>query len=164
MVFLASVTVMWLAIAEDSNHIQASSPKKVASLSYTDEFGKTATISPTNKLTIVHFWATWCEPCIEEMPELEKLQKRYAKDGVRVYALSMDGKNISKVQQFMESHNISALRPMLDSEMKSFKAVMGTGLPTSIFINGNGRQIARAEGPLNWQSMEVSEFVEKATR
>lgn len=163
--FLASVTVMWLAIADENSHIQATTPKKLPPLTYIDEFQKPTSIQPEKyKLTIVHFWATWCEPCITELPELDKFQKRYSSEGVKVFALSMDGKNIKKVNDFMESKTISSLRPALDGDMKSYKTAMVSGLPTSVFINSKGQQIALAEGPIDWDSKEVSEFIAQALK
>lgn len=162
--FLASVTVMVFAFASDVSRIEPSVAKKISGLSYSDEFGKKMPIRPEkHRLTVLHFWATWCEPCIEEMPALEAFQKRHAAAGVKVYALSMDN-SLPKVSRFMEANTISSLRPALDTGMKSFKAVMAVGLPTSVFINSKGQQIARVEGSLDWDSAEVEEFVEEATK
>lgn len=164
-VFLASITVMMLALAQESATLKLLTPKKHPALHYTNEFGKKTLFAPEkNSLTILHFWATWCEPCIEELPQIDRFQKRYAGDKVKVIALSMDNKSDGKTESFLERHSIANIRPSFDSDMSIFKAMRVGGLPTSIFINSKGQQIARADGPLDWESDEVKELVENAAK
>jgi len=131
---------------------------------FKDDQGHTITLDPAAaKLTIVHFWATWCTPCSAEMPEVDAAQASYDSKDLKIITLSMDGDNqADKVKAFFTEHNIAHLTPYLDRGMESFNAIHSPGLPTTLFINHTGKEIARAEGPLDWKSKETIGFIEKA--
>lgn len=114
-----------------------------------------------NKLTALHFWATWCKPCIEELPQVNAAQKKYAAQGFKVVALSLDGKNTEKVKKFYHDNKIDNLEVFLDSDMSAFQKLKIHGLPTTIFINSKGEEIYRFEKPLGWESTEVVVIIEK---
>lgn len=128
---------------------------------YSDENSKEHRFdSSKNRLTALHFWATWCMPCIKELPQVNAAQKKYANKGFKIIALSLDGKNIDKVQKFYSYNNIDSLQPLFDSSMTAFQQLKIKGLPTTIFINSKGEEVARAEGDIDWESKEVTEFIE----
>lgn len=110
-------------------------------------------------LTAVHFWATWCKPCVAEVPEVDLAQKTYASKGFKVLAISMDG-NIDKVKAFYEKHGITALTPMLDNGAISYNALKIPGLPVTVFFNRDGKEIARVEGPMHWNDSKNKQFIE----
>lgn len=111
-----------------------------------------------HKLTILHLWATWCVPCVAELPELDAFAKAHPDLGV--IALSEDT-SLEKVRNFFAVHKITALTPALDEKMTMFQKAQGIGLPTTLFIDANGRMFARADGPLDWKSKDVSDFIEQ---
>ena len=112
------------------------------------------------KLTAVHFWATWCAPCIDEIPEMDSALKVYQPKGLRIIAISMDG-TLEKVTQFYGEHAITSLTPVLDYKAQSFNTLKISGLPTTVFFDSSGREIARTEGPMHWLESPNKEFIEQ---
>jgi len=150
------------ALAQEQAPLEPSDPKVLPALTYLDEAGKThAVMDEKGKLTIVHFWATWCVPCVEELPQVDAVQAAYADRGLKVIALSEDGKNnMSKVKKFLAAHNITHLEPNIDVDTQAFRAVDGKGAPTSFFLDADGKSIGSIEGWTNWKASEISKFIE----
>jgi thiol-disulfide isomerase/thioredoxin len=133
---------------------------KAPEISYLDDINETR--SPdysSNKLTAVHFWATWCVPCVDELPKVADAQKQYGDQGFKVVAIAVDGRNMNKVKRFYNDYKIAGLDANLDPTQKMSKAAGITGLPGTIFVDGKGNIVARADGPLDWQSKAVVHFI-----
>ena len=112
-----------------------------------DELGMQHKIKPSEaKLFIIHFWATWCIPCVRELGELDTVMANYEPKGIKVVAISLDGENMGKVKEFFKTNKVKHLTPFLDTRMMSFQMTQSPGLPTTIFINSKGIEVARAEG------------------
>ncbi len=150
------------AYAAGDAEIVTSKPKALPALSYSNDKGLATQVNTGGKpLTALHFWATWCVPCVDELIQVDESQKAYADKGFKVIALSLDGaNNRAKVQQFYKDHNITSLEANIDGDMSIFKSVMLRGLPTTIFLNAEGEEIARAEGALDWEAKETKRFIE----
>lgn len=146
--------------------LQPSTPKPVTDMPYLDEAGKNYNVRDSrHKLTAVHFWATWCVPCIAEFPDIDAAAASYAPMDFKVIAISLDGDNgMPLVKQFMSQHRIQAITPYLDNDAQSFKAADTLGIPTTIMIDSEGNEIARTEGPLDWKSPMVRGFIEAHLR
>ncbi|MFO0389801.1 MAG: TlpA family protein disulfide reductase [Alphaproteobacteria bacterium] len=139
---------------------QHNPPKPLPRLDYADVSGTIHTLKPdTSSLAILHLWATWCVPCIEELPILDSVANAYKDKGVAVITLSLDGKNARKVTDFYTTHNIRTLPAYFDYQMKAFRALKFKGLPATVFIK-NGREIARIDGPADWKSAEVKALLD----
>ncbi len=133
---------------------------KAAMFNYIDEEGQTHTLDVSkSKLTALHFWATWCVPCVDELPMVDDTSKIFASKGLQVVAIALDGKRMDKVQAFLKSHKIEALTPYLDPTQKTVKLAVLQGLPGTLFIDNKGMIVARADGPLDWQQKSVEEFL-----
>jgi thiol-disulfide isomerase/thioredoxin len=131
-------------------------------VTYQDRSGRTLTADTSkNKLTLVHFWATWCLPCIEEMRELDTLSAAYAKNGLQIYPLSMDTGGMKAVKLFFRNNQIIHLPVIFDSGMTMFRNYELRGVPGTIFLDSHGHEIARAVGPLDWKNEENVMFIEK---
>ena len=140
--------------------IKESTPTALTAIIYSDENGKEQKLDTSkNNLTALHFWATWCMPCIKELPQVNAAQKKYMGKSFQIIALSLDGKNTDKVQKFYSDNKIDKLQPLFDSSMSAFSQLKIKGLPTTIFINSKGEEIARAEGELDWESNETEKFI-----
>ncbi len=148
------------AAQPDTAPIIAHAPRAVPPFQYIDEKGEQLTLdTERNRLTIVHFWATWCVPCLTELPELDGISGTYTAKGVQIVAISLDA-TPPKVRQFYTEKQIKNLAANLDVRNTGFSAVGARGLPTTVFINRNGEAIARASGPLDWKSSEVTGFID----
>jgi thiol-disulfide isomerase/thioredoxin len=133
---------------------------------YIDDINETR--SPkfsSHKLTAVHFWATWCVPCIDELPMVDDTQdifrgsKLIGGDDFKVVVIAIDGRNMSKVKLFFHDKKIEHLDAYLDPTQKMPKLAKLPGLPGTLFVNSKGVIVARADGPLDWQSTEVQKFL-----
>ncbi len=130
------------------------------SVQFKDESGQMQALDAKGAtLTVVHLWATWCIPCIAELPRVDEAAKAYEKRGVRMLAIALDGNDTAKVTTFYNKHGITALKPYLDPKMQVFRAFGVNGLPSTIFIDKNGNQIARADGSLAWDAMTLEGFL-----
>lgn len=113
-----------------------------------------------NQLIALHFWATWCVPCVKELPEVDIAQKTYADKGFAVIAIALDGKNVEKVKAFYSENNIKHLNLYLDPDMVTFQKLKIGGLPTTIFVNSKGEMVKRYDKPIKWQSEEIEKLIE----
>jgi len=150
------------AFADDNVSLTIESPKAAAAAIFKDEKGDVHPLNPQqHKLSAVHFWATWCAPCVAELPQVDAAQQAYGDKGLRVVAISLDGdNNMPKVKQFFADHKIEHLTPYLDFGNASFKGTAAKGLPATVFIDSEGKEIARANGPLDWKKVDTTGFIE----
>lgn len=125
------------------------------SLNLTDMAGKTV---------LVNFWATWCVPCLVEMPSLNRLQKAMGSDEFAVITISIDRQGYEVIDQFFNDMNIDALPAYLDHSNKLSLEVGAVGLPTSILLDKNSKIVARVVGPLEWDSENVMNFLDAAIK
>ena len=101
-------------------------------------------------LIILNFWATWCEPCKEEMPSLDRLQVNSELVNLKVFAINIGKENKEKVKEFFDNLNIKNLEPYFDPPITLAKKFSLRGVPTSILINKNGEEFARIIGSINF--------------
>jgi thiol-disulfide isomerase/thioredoxin len=107
------------------------------------------------KPLIVNLWATWCGPCVKEMPSLAKLAEALKSQGVAVVAISEDRGGKFVVDPFLKDHAISGLDIYLDKTMSTGKALKGsTILPMTVMINADGDEVGRVFGDRDWDSPE----------
>ena len=99
---------------------------------------------------LINFWATWCVPCKEELPDLSLLKSKIKKYNIDVFTISIDKKDIKDQLKFLSNNGASNLDHFFDKEMKIFKALKLRGIPTTIIVNQNGFIISKHEGILKW--------------
>jgi peroxiredoxin len=107
-----------------------------------------------NQVIVLNFWATWCAPCLEEMPAFEKLYRRYRSEGLTVLAVSLDKGDTSKVEKFVDTHNLS-FPVLIDSDGIAEKLYPSFTIPFTYVIDKKGRVAARVDGAKNWASSET---------
>ena len=101
---------------------------------------------------LVNFWATWCGPCKDEMPALQRLKQAFPSDNFELLAVTTDQQPES-IRRFVHALNINF--PILMDESKDVSAAFGVrGLPTTIVISKNGLLMGRAVGPRRWDAPE----------
>ena len=112
----------------------------------------------SGKVVMVNFWATWCPPCREEMPAIQKLYDRFKADGFVVVALSIDGEGRELVQPFLKEHKLSF--PVgLDPTMRVVEAYGVRALPSTFLIDRHGRTVAMALGPREWDGAPAQALI-----
>ena len=110
------------------------------------------------KVLLVNFWATWCAPCIKEMPSLDRLKYKVG-DNFDVIAISVDRDGINKVKDFFDNNNIKNLEKFFDIKNSLAKEMNLFGVPTSFFIDKNGNIIGNYQGDMEWDNETVVKFV-----
>ena len=107
------------------------------------------------KVVLINFWATWCIPCIKEMPSLNKLATTIGKDKFAVLALSLDGPTRAKVAPFIRDKELTALDVHLDDKRAAYGKLDILVLPTSILVDKQGREVGRLSGDTEWDTSEA---------
>lgn len=113
---------------------------------------------------VVNLWATWCGPCVAEMPSLEALSKALGPDDIAVLPLSSDRGGAEAVQAWYLRHGITALPVLVDPGGTLSRAFNARGIPTTFLINTAGRQVARLEGAADWGTAETRALVRQLVR
>jgi len=112
-----------------------------------------------DKVVLVNFWATWCAPCVREMPSLDRLQAAFDKDRFVILAVSVDRGGAEKVTPFLKQHGIDNLTPLLDRRMRLASAFRVVGMPTTFLVDRGGRIVGSLPGVAEWDSDEARALV-----
>ena len=102
------------------------------------------------QLIILNFWATWCEPCKEEMPSLNRLQANKQLMNLKIYPINIGKERLNKVNNFFVELGIDNLKPYFDNTSTLAKTFSLRGIPTTIFLNSKGEEFARIIGSINF--------------
>ena len=102
------------------------------------------------KLLIINFWATWCAPCKEEMPSLDRLQIDKRIDNLKIFPINIGQDDLSKSEIFFKELNIQNLDIYFDSTITLAKKFALRGVPTTILFNKEGKEFARILGSINF--------------
>ena len=104
---------------------------------------------------VLNFWATWCGPCVVEMPSLDRLSAKLDMKKFVVVAVSQDNGGPSQVKPFLEKLKIKNLTILYDPSQGGLRDFGIRGLPTTVVISSEGQVLARLEGSVEWDSVEM---------
>jgi thiol-disulfide isomerase/thioredoxin len=113
---------------------------------------------------VVNFWATWCPPCVAEMPSLDRLHAQVSRDGIEVLALSSDRGGRAQVEPFYQRTAIRHLGIWLDPRGAAGRSLGIRGLPTTIILDRRGLEVARLEGEAEWDHPAMVAALRRLTR
>lgn len=111
------------------------------------------------KVILLNLWATWCAPCLAEMPTLDRLKAEMASDDFDVLAVSVDRAGVEKSGEFLARTGAEHLELLVDEAMEFNFAFSAYQLPTTILLGRDGVEIGRIAGDTNWDSREVKLFL-----
>jgi len=135
--------------------IPAKPPQPAPEVGFTDMDGKPVKLADfKGKLLVLNLWATWCLPCLEEMPSLEQLQINIP-DRLLVIAVSEDRGGKTVVEPFLEKLGLKKVKIYLDPKSDVGHGFEVRGLPTSIVIGADGKVLGKVEGAADWDSVAM---------
>jgi thiol-disulfide isomerase/thioredoxin len=108
-----------------------------------------------DKVVLLNIWATWCVPCRQEMPALDRLQAMLGGTDFEVVALSIDRGQIDIIEDFYEELELSSLAIYQDSTGGAPYKLNVRGIPATLLINRQGNELGRVVGPAEWDSPEI---------
>jgi thiol-disulfide isomerase/thioredoxin len=131
-------------------------------ISFTDEAGRTRSLADwRGKVVLLNLWATWCVPCRAEIPSLDALEASLGGKDFDVLAISTDLGAPEKPRKFLDQAQARSLKLYLDRSGSS-KAIGVIGLPTTLLIDREGREIGRLVGPAQWSSADAKALITAA--
>ena len=137
--------------------------KPVPEVSFLTEKGEATSLSQwKGRVVLVNLWATWCVPCREEMPTLAALQSTMGGSDFEVVAISVDRKGIEGSAKFLNDVSATSLKLYADPSTEALGKFQAVGLPASILIDRQGREIGRLLGPAKWNSDEAQALIKAA--
>lgn len=140
-----------IRLRDISDMIAANPPAPPPATAFIGPQGNRRTLADyAGKGLVVNLWATWCAPCVAEMPALQAFAKDVARDNILVLPLSSDIGGAEAVGKFYAAHGITDLPVMLDPKGVTARAWGARGLPTTLIIDRQGREQGRLEGAVNW--------------
>tara|TARA_B100001540_G_scaffold205579_1_gene181047 strand:+ start:438 stop:953 length:516 start_codon:yes stop_codon:yes gene_type:complete len=148
-----SILVINVALSKDKppfkNILVLDNPKIYKEIIFQDREGNKIDLNSinTDEIYILNFWATWCAPCKDEMPSLDKLQ---VKDGVFIFPINMEEKNLNNIDKFYKDLNIKNLNTYFDDGLKLVKVFALRGVPTTIILNEKKEMVARISGSIDF--------------
>lgn len=163
---VADPEVIKVVSLQDVSTLQeAGTPQLVLPFGFTDGSGKARKITEyAGRGVVVNFWATWCPPCVAELPALAKLAGMVHAEGIDVLALSVDRGGADKVRAYFQTNGITGLDILVDPQSAASHALGCRGVPTTIIVDRSGRERARMEGPADWASDDMVQAVRRYTK
>jgi thiol-disulfide isomerase/thioredoxin len=126
-------------------------PRPAPEIAFADSDGKRQTLADfRGRVVLVNLWATWCEPCIREMPSLDRLRAAIGDRDLAIVLVSQDRGGDKVVAPFFAKLGLARLKTYLDPQSTVGHAFEVRGLPTSILVDRDGNELGRVEGALDW--------------
>ena len=129
-------------------------------VTFYDAEGKALSLNDfRGKYVLVNLWATWCGPCINELPSLVRLQAELPQDQITVLPLDLEKHEAQKVVEFLERTKIEGLPIFIDRDFSAMRGFVANELPLTILIDSEGREVARAAGEQKWDHADTVAYL-----
>lgn len=140
-------------------------PARIPELQLVDANGKSLRVSELlGKPIVLNIWATWCGPCVRELPSLDELQRILQADGILVAVVSEDRAPQKVVPEFLQKLKIRSLSSYYDPDGGAVRLLRTPVLPTTLIIDSEGQEVARVVGALEWSDKENVESIRRLVR
>ena len=134
--------------------------KKYEDLTFLDIQNKQLNLNDyKGNLILLNFWATWCEPCKEEMPSLNRLQVNKDLSNLKIFAINISQESKKKVNGFFKDFGIKNFDPYYDAPITLAKTFSLRGVPTTILINKDGKEFSRIFGSIDFDNKNFIEWL-----
>jgi thiol-disulfide isomerase/thioredoxin len=156
---LMLVPALLLAQQPPRNFVAHDEPQPGPSVSFEDDQGQPrSTADFRGKIVLLNVWATWCAPCIKEIPALDRLAAALKDEDFVVVAVSVDRKGIDAVRRAFRERDVQRLPIYIDRSGEALRRVRAVGLPASLLLDREGRELGRAAGAAAWDDSETIAF------
>lgn len=146
--------------ASSRSFVMHEAPRPLPEIRFQDGNGQALTLTRLRgKTLLLNIWATWCVPCREEMPTLDALEAELGGPGFEVVPLSVDRAGPDVVRKFYAEIGIEHLGLYIDASMRASFDLQAPGLPTTLLIDSEGRELGRLVGPAEWDTPEMIAFL-----
>jgi thiol-disulfide isomerase/thioredoxin len=140
-------------------------PEALAEFTFLDGDGKEVSLeSWRGRVVLLNLWATWCAPCRKEMPALDRLQSALGSAKFEVVALAVDRAGLAGARKFLDGLKPAALKLYADPTARAGALLKAVGMPTTLLIDAEGRELGRLVGPAEWDSEDARRLVQAALR
>lgn len=154
-----------LATGDMITFVFRKTPEAIPAFSFEDGAGQPKTLADwKGKVVLLNLWATWCAPCRKEMPALDKLQKELGGNDFEVVAMSVDRQGSPASKKFLDEAKVANLKLYVESTSRSIGTLRASGLPTTLLIDREGREIGRLAGPAEWDSADAKTLIRSALK
>jgi thiol-disulfide isomerase/thioredoxin len=133
---------------------------ELPNIEFTDLHGnKFSNENLKKQISVINLWATWCPPCVKELPSFDRLSTLLAKENIKIYVVSQDKAGNKVVPPYFEKLKLQNLKIYLDNQSSLMKSFRTPVLPTTIIVDRNGMEVSRLVGEINWDSPEVITYL-----
>ena len=159
LIFFILIFTSNLSYSDDNNQLLLhENPKNIHEFSLKNLKGdKKEFKKKTSGILILNFWATWCPPCIKEIPDLLVLEKKFK--NIEVAFISVNHQINKTVPKFLKKHNLTDLAVYNDEKLEVSRKFNVKLIPASIIIDKNLREVSRVEGYINWLDQKTVQFL-----
>lgn len=134
-----------------NNIVLHEKPKNLPDLELINKKGNTIIFNDfSSKLTLINFWATWCAPCKKELPKLESLYQQISRSQVNIVLINIENIKYDKIEKFFNKLKVKNLVSHFDNKLKLTKELKLRGIPITLIVNSDGKEMGRIIGDLNF--------------
>ncbi|MAD14265.1 MAG: thioredoxin [Pelagibacteraceae bacterium] len=134
-----------------NNIVLHEKPKNLPDLELINKKGNTIIFNDfSSKLTLINFWTTWCAPCKKELPELDSLYQQIPRSQVNIILINIENIKYDKIEKFFNKLKVKNLVSHFDNKLKLTKELKLRGIPITLIVNSDGKEMGRIIGDLNF--------------
>ena len=154
-----------LSVGEMAAFVFKPAPEPLPKVTFVDATGKERTLDDwKGKVVLLNLWATWCAPCRKEMPGLDRLQGELGSDKFEVVAVSVDRTGTAGAKKFLDQIKVEKLAVLADPSARMGTTLRAIGMPATLLIDAEGREIGRMVGPAEWDTPEGKALIQAALK
>lgn len=163
-IFIISLVISNLSYSYENNQLLLHNPaKKINFFDLKTLDGKKVDVADKlikKKLILVNFWATWCPPCIKEIPDLLNLKKKFERD-IEIIFVSVDANPTKVIPKFLKKNELDYFQTYIDKKLNLAKELEVKVMPTTLVITEGPYELSRVEGYIDWLNKELITKLEK---
>ena len=149
-----------LSVGEMAAFVFKKEPEPLPEFTFLDATGRERTLKDwRGRVVLLNLWATWCLPCRKEMPGLDRLQAELGSDRFEVLAISADRKGLEGSKQFLDQIKVAKLALYADPTVRITSTLKAVGMPATLLVDRDGREVGRLTGPAEWDSPEAKALI-----